>query len=153
MGFQPHPLHQAAPLWSLEAVALPDHHAPCGASPGGMKRCQIRVWNLEGYWGCQICVRNLQGERAANSASNLDRRRVASTVSDCGAIQPGWQICTKGSRLLLGCQVYATLGEIWALRWATHFELRELLVLDWFNAAVCIEVCTTILPTWRRLIL
>lgn len=82
-GCQLSPLHRSASLQFLEATAMPDQDAPCGANPAEMKCCQIRVWILMGHWCCQICVRNLWHSRAANSPSKLDSDCAASSVSVC----------------------------------------------------------------------
>lgn len=88
---------EASPDMCLKSQGLGRLSDMCQKSPG-LEGCQLRL-KPQRLLGCQLC---------------LELQALL-----------GWQICTKGSHLLLGCQMYATEGEIWALKYATHYELLK----------------------------
>lgn len=118
---QLHPLHQSAPCssWRLLPCQIKMHHVE---------------WALVGWSVARYVSKISRVTDVVRYVSEISRVRGLPTLPKTSTLGCqlclksqallGWQICTKGSCLLFACQMYATVGEIGALKCATHSQRK-----------------------------
>lgn len=117
---QLHPLHQPPPCSSCRLLwcQIKMHHVERALVGWSIARYVPEISRVTE--AVRYVSENLQRSRAANSASNPDGHRVASSVSNCRHYSRLTDMHQRLSTSLLLCQTYSTVGEIWALECATQ---------------------------------
>lgn len=94
---------------------MPDHDAPCGASPGGIAALPDMCLKSRGLLGLSVMCQKSSG------LEGLPTLPQTSTVTGLPALPQTAGITSstdkhKGSRVTLGCKMYASVDEVRALK-------------------------------------